>query len=390
MIKKIEKLIVKYITKSATSSDLDKLSEWVKNPDNEQMFKDYIQTHYAITYNVNNPEEKIAIEKFLGTIKKEKSIVYRLKRQSILKYAAAAVLIGILTYYSTNSLDTNSPATTTPVIIVNNSNNNVETERNKATLTLEDGTVIDLEKNKTYQTDRVNSTGKELVYKTENTAKSEVTYNYLTIPRGGQFYVKLSDGTEVWLNSESQLKYPVAFIEGISREVELVYGEAYFDVSPSTDHQGAKFKVVNQNQEVEVFGTEFNIKAYKNEDVITTLVEGKVTVSNSFSKQNLLPNQQSKLSLKNKNITINQINVYSEISWKKGIFSFKSKSLKEIMTTLSRWYDVDILFTNTDLEKIKFNGVLSKQDNVKEILETIKNTNFINAYEITKNKIIIK
>ena len=100
----------------------------------------------------------------------------------------------------------------------------------------------------------------------------------------------MSDGTQVWLNSESQLKYPVNFIKGQTRQVELVYGEAYFDVSPSVEHNGAKFKVFNQSQEVEVLGTEFNVKAYKDEtNIYTTLVEGRVVIDNGALKQSLLP-----------------------------------------------------------------------------------------------------
>ena len=162
-------------------------------------------------------------------------------------------------------------------------------------------------------------------------------------------------------------------------------------MSPSSEHKGAKFKVLNKNQEVEVLGTEFNIKAYKDEDKIyTTLVEGKVTVSGFNSKKYMVPNQQTIINLKNGAMTINPIDAYNEVLWTKGIFSFKSKNLKEIMTVMSRWYDVQVVFQNAELEKVKFNGVLSKNDNIKEILTIIKKTNFINDYEIKDQKIIIK
>ena len=175
------------------------------------------------------------------------------------------------------------------------------------------------------------------------------------------------------------------------RQVELVYGEAYFDVSPSTNHKGSKFNVRNQNQDVEVLGTEFNIKAYKEEEnIFTTLVDGKVTVSNFISKQVLVPNQQSIINIESKDISVNTVDVNSETSWRRGLFSFKSKPLKEIMIVLSRWYDFDFVFTSSDLEKVRFNGVLSKKDDLEELLKIIKNTNYINAYEITDKKITIK
>src|SRR5690606_21483982 len=113
--------------------------------------------------------------------------------------------------------------------------------------------------------------GDELVYDSDSKIKDTENgpiYNYLTIPRGGHFFVQLSDGTQVWLNSESKLKYPVKFQNGKTREVELVYGEAYFKVSPSTGHNGSSFHVLTKFQEVDVLGTEFNIKAYNGEDEI--------------------------------------------------------------------------------------------------------------------------
>ncbi|MNQ99490.1 fec operon regulator FecR [compost metagenome] len=252
------------------------------------------------------------------------------------------------------------------------------------------GSQIALGKGKSYQTRQASSNGEKLVYTNGNTPVS-AAYNYLTIPRGGQFFVQLADGTKVWLNSESQLRYPVAFTDGKTREVELVYGEAYFEVSPSTVHKGARFKVLNKMQEVEVLGTQFNIKAYKDETTIyTTLVEGKVAMNTVNAKVYLAPSQQANLNLKNLNLSISRVDVYNEISWKKGIFSFERKPLKDIMVVLSRWYDVDVIFENKTLENAKFIGILGKEQPIEEILTTIKATNIINNYKIEGKTIYIK
>ena len=280
----------------------------------------------------------------------------------------------------------------TPVGV--NTHHDINIGADKATLTLEDGSNIVLEKGQSYAANNIQSNGVEIVYKpVDNTMidSSQVVYNYLTIPRGGQFFIELEDGTKVWLNSESKLKYPTAFIKGKERKVELVYGEAYFDVSPSTDHSGSSFKVHTEGQEIEVFGTEFNIKAYHDENYIyTTLVEGKVVVDNTIQKEVLKPNEQSILSKENKDIIIAEVDVFDVVSWKNGLFSFKRKSLKDIMKVISRWYDVDILFLNKDLENINFKGVLNKNQSVEQILTIIKNTNFINAYDINGKTILIK
>ncbi|MXO05251.1 FecR family protein [Flavobacterium sp. HBTb2-11-1] len=260
----------------------------------------------------------------------------------------------------------------------------------KATLTLEDGSVIELEKGKSYTKGNVSSNGEKLIYNS-NRKSAAIANNLLTIPRGGQFFVQLADSTKVWLNSESQLKYPVAFVDGQTRQVELVYGEAYFEVSPSTKHKGSRFKVKTQEQNVEVIGTEFNIKAYRDEPAIyTTLVEGVVAVSNAAKKQILTPSQQSKITEYNGNINVSEVDVYNEISWRKGLFVFKGMPLKDIARVLSRWYDVDIVFADPALGNVKFNGVLNKNQKLEDILTTIKNINFINAYEKKDNKIIIK
>ncbi|MGY8908554.1 MAG: FecR family protein, partial [Flavobacteriales bacterium] len=258
-------------------------------------------------------------------------------------------------------------------------------------LTLEDGTNITLTKGKQYVSNNIESNGEELVYKEQGNPKQEIEYNYLTIPRGGQYHIKLSDGTEVWLNSESKLKYPVSFIKGESRKVELLYGEAYFDVSPSIFHGGSEFEVRTKQQEVKVLGTQFNVKAYKDESkIFTTLIEGKVLVFNGANEKILKPTDQSIINNKNNDISITTINVYDEISWKDGVFSFKDKALKDIMKVLSRWYDVNIIFKNKDIENEEFFGVLKKNQNLDDILLTIKNTNFIKNYEVDNKTIIIE
>jgi transmembrane sensor len=305
-------------------------------------------------------------------------------QRKLTKYAATAVIIFGLGYFFKDTIF-NTPVKPTP-IIVNSSAIKPGTDR--ATLTLEDGSVLVLEKGSTVQTQKANSNGEKIVYKSGESNIAKVVYNYLTIPRGGQFNIVLSDGTEVWLNSETQLKYPVNFVKGQIREVELVYGEAYFDVSPSTKHGGSKFKVLNKLQEVEVLGTEFNIKAYKDEtNIYTTLVEGKVALNNGSIIQNLKPNQQSNLDVKNGTVQIKEVDVYEQVSWKDGVFSFRGKPLKEIMKVLSRWYDVDIIFEKTELESLEFIGSLDKDQNIEEILTIMKSLT-INNYEI-KDKIII-
>jgi transmembrane sensor len=311
--------------------------------------------------------------------------IKRFYSNAIFKFAVAASIVFLISMSLLFNKNDNVKENT-PIIV----NNNIKIGSNKATLTLGNGSVITLGKGKAYAGGNVKSNGDELVYDSKSNAKSEITSNFLTIPRGGQFFVQLSDSTKVWLNSESQLKYPVAFVDGETRQVELLYGEAYFEVSPSTKHKGSRFKVRTQMQNVEVIGTEFNIKAYKDEaNIYTTLVKGKVAISNASTKQVLAPNQQSNLNLINNNINIKAVHVYNEIAWKNGVFSFKDLPLKEIMKVLSRWYNIEVQFVHPKLENIQFTGVLDKNQEITEILSIINQTNNIN-YEIKNNTIIIR
>ncbi|MDD7886794.1 FecR family protein [Flavivirga sp. 57AJ16] len=306
------------------------------------------------------------------------------------RYAAAAILVGILagTYIFKDNIFTSPQGFVEPIIV----NNTIETGTDKATLTLETGEIVALEKGKTYQTQNATSNGEEITY--INSTSHKLVYNYITIPRGGQFQMTLSDGTKVWLNSESQLKYPVSFADGESRQVELVYGEAYFDVSPSTEHNGSDFKVFNNNQEVEVLGTEFNIKAYKGEtNVYTTLVEGKVAVtpnSDTFNTKILLPGQQSDFNTANKNIAINTVDIYNQVSWKKGVFSFENMKLSEVMKVMARWYDMEISIENKAIEQLRFTGGIQKSQRIVSILSVICNNVRNVSYEIHDKKVILK
>jgi ferric-dicitrate binding protein FerR (iron transport regulator) len=309
---------------------------------------------------------------------------------NVYKYVAAAVIViglGITTYMLKDNLFS-GPQESTPIIV----NNKIEVGTDKATLTLEDGTNVTLEKGTQFQTPNATSNGEEIIYETEDRRPKteDVAYNTLTIPRGGQFSITLADGTQVWLNSESQLKYPVSFTDGETRQVELVYGEAYFEVSPSTEHKGSNFKVYHDTQEVQVLGTEFNIKAYKDEThVYTTLAEGKVAVHYNGETQNLNPGQQSNLDTTTNTLLVYEVDVRSQIAWKEGIFDFEGMQLKEIMKVLSRWYDFDVVFENKALETVKFKGILNKNQSIEEILSAIRSVS-LNNYEINNRTIILK
>lgn len=397
----IIKLISLYTSKEITETAYKELEKWIdESPENKALFADYLlfykktrQLSFTDSIDKNKAWNSIISKletPFEPNILQKKSKVFSFNNR-FFKYAAAAVLVGIIaTTYLFKDTFLNIPIDKNQEVIVAIPHQ-IEAGTDKATLTLENGTNVLLENGTTFQTQNASSNGREIVYKSNEQKPTKIAYNYLTIPRGGQFFIKLSDGTEVWLNSESQLKYPVAFVDGENREVELVYGEAYFDVSPSSKHKGSKFRVMNKSQEVEVLGTKFNIKAYQNENsVFTTLVEGKVAVNTFDKKQQLLPNQQLHLNIKTNTSTIKTVDVNDEISWKDGVFSFKRKSLEDIMKVISRWYDLDVQFINPEIKNAGFNGIIDKNQKIEDILETIKNYGILKEYEIKNKTVILK
>jgi len=378
------KLIIKKLNNTLTEEEETLFNSWY----NESPFhKDYF---FKVRENNQINPEDLDVQK--GWLELEKKIARKAKRRTYWKYAMAAsiaLLVSATLFFKEDGQQAVAPIENTTIV-----DRSIQIGTDKAILTLEDGSNVALEKDKGYQSDNISSNGEELVYNTKNDLNSSsetiIAYNYLTIPRGGEFFLKLSDGTKIWLNSDSKIKYPTKFIQGQARLVELMYGEAYFDVSSSSEHNGDTFIVNTNIQEVVVHGTEFNIKAYMDEDEITTtLVEGKVTIGNEAIKEYLKPNEQSRFNIKNKDISIAVVDVDEEISWRKGLFSFKNKSLKDITKVLARWYDIDVVFERQEIEEIKFNGVLSKRQEIESILSIINNTNNI-AYEIMDKKVVFK
>lgn len=331
-------------------------------------------------------EEK---EKVIKKIKWAEKNNRKRKMWEVLRYAAVVIfLIGLGFYFVVTKDQQNKEIES----VIAETPSGIKPGIDRAVLTLENGADVILEKGKKVKVNGLSQNGDKLIYKNQSSSNQKaLKYNYLTIPRGGQFHIQLSDGTKVWLNSESKLKYPVNFISGNTRIVELIYGEAYFDVSESEDNGGSSFRVHTGIQEIEVLGTQFNIKAYKGErNIVTTLVEGEVAIENGFQKKLLQPSEQSLVGAEEGNIVVQKVSkVFDEIAWKEGYFSFKSKSMKDIMKTLSRWYDMEYVFENPDKESKIFTGVLDRESEIDQILIHIQKTNEIN-FEIYEKTVIIK
>jgi len=246
---------------------------------------------------------------------------------------------------------------------------------NKALLTLADGTVVDLDDAKNGQI--ANQSGViirkakngQLEYIFKEMPNATVTgSNMIATPRGGQYQVNLPDGTKVWLNAATILKYPYAFAKN-ERLVEL-NGEAYFEVSKDRTRP---FKIKTEAQTVEVLGTHFNINAYRDEAVVkTTLLEGAVKVSTKSGSVNLHPGEQSQFNVNSERLSLNeQVDLDKEMAWKNNIFSFDNEDLQSIMRQISRWYDVDVVYQGKTTSE-KYVGEIPRNSNLAEVFKILE------------------
>lgn len=259
--------------------------------------------------------------------------------------------------------------------------NDVKSGSNGAILTLANGQKIILEQTKEGRIDLqegtdLHKTGDSLlVYKSGGTAANAVVYyNTLETPKGKQYSVVLPDGSKVWLNAASSLKYPTAF-SGKERQVELT-GEGYFEVA---QNKTMPFKVKTPGQTVEVLGTHFNIKAYADEQSTwTTLLQGAVIVENNQHDAVLLkPGQQMVSGQKGEWRAVEKIDTAAVLDWKNGEFIFSGESLESIMRKVSRWYDVGVEYKDNALKKELFYGSVSRWSNASEVLDMLTLTGTI-------------
>lgn len=381
---------------------------WVKFPDdqNEKFWADFLEAYpdkagemkkarsilQEIKIVNENPsqesEQKVwnAIQQGLGNV-----VVMHPRRRygRIIAYAAAAsvALIFLVGYFYQNRTTQNR----NPIQPMANTGQDVDPGGNRAILTLADGTKILLDSaNNGAITKQGNVTvtklkdGKieyDFSNSSPNSTASNVAYNTISTPRGGQYQLVLADGSKVWLNAESSVTFPTAFV-GKDRNVTMT-GEAYFEVA----HDASKpFMVTANNTEVKVLGTHFNINGYDGE-TRTTLLEGSVAVESSGKKSRITPGQQAVTNINNNAIVVlNDVNLEEVMAWKNGYFFFRHADVEMVMKQLSRWYDVDIIYQG-DIPDRRFEGEMQRNLSLSQVLNLLGKNNI--HFSIVGKKIIV-
>lgn len=287
-------------------------------------------------------------------------------------YAAATLLIGIaITFYfqkPTNKiLADNHHAKKNAVI------KEIMPGTSKAQLVLADGKTLTLDSSDNMQLTeedgtRINKQSGRLVYSDITSTNNKILFNILSTPRGGEYQLVLPDGSKVWLNAASSIRFPTRF-DGKDRTVFL-QGEAYFEVVKNAD---MPFRVnLDDNVSIEVVGTHFNIMGYSDENEIkTTLVEGKVKVASQVKSVFLSHSKQAVIKKTDRSVIVSNADVEKALAWKNGMIEFDDEDLSYIMRQLSRWYNVDVSFAG-NISLGKYKGAIRRKAPLSEVMEILK------------------
>ena len=356
----IEEIIIKRLSEEHLSEEESAFfDKWYQNSSNRDYYNDLLKIRSGII--ASQVKERIDKRKAWNQVRPARKISLI---RTLLKFAAIMILplsLGVFLLIRENKQEKVVYAEVP-----------VQPGKKQAVLTLSSGQQVMLADTIVHVNEKgmviSNFPDKELVYKIMNdTMKTETIYNTVTVPRGGEYKLVLADGTIVWLNSDSHIRYPVTF-SGNTRQVELE-GEAYFEVAKDVE----KPFIVRMNEyNVRVTGTQFNVRNYSNESLATTLVEGGVQIERKGKVDRLRPGQQAVL--ENNEIRIRVVNVEEQVAWRHGAFGFTQCRLENIMEELARWYDVDVFYMNQQVKDYHFSAWFKRSSSINEVINILEKT----------------
>ena len=384
----VSEIISRYVLGSMTESEKEELDGWLdRSPRNKLLFEELVRQEVAsgkiLAY--GRVEWEGALKELLE--QKKKLRLAGRKRRIIRLGSCAAVLLfacmGIWFYYiqTGNALIGEGEVhKEIPKLLAG---------KPQATLQLASGKTVFLTSDSSRRLEpeygvEIRQDSGVIKYQVAEVQGKEEQYNMITVPRGGEFTLILSDGTQVWLNAETSLRYPVEFV-GNERKVYLE-GEAFFDVTHDKQKQ---FVVETEKAKVQVYGTAFNVYAYPNEyEVVATLVRGAIDLKErgSGNRIQLEPGEQGCLA--GGKLTKREVDVDMYIAWITGRMVFKSICLGDMLKHLARWYDVNIVFTEERLKEVSFTGEVKKYDDFTEVLDVIESTQVV-RFRIEDRTIIV-
>lgn len=383
---RIARLIAKEIAGELSPEEKSELQQWQdEHPSGADLYARILDpdNKYARDRVIQSIDNDTSWEKVKGHIIPSP----RRKSRKLLWWSGAAAVI--IVFIAISLLAPRSDKT----LPTNTSVAEIQAGSSKAILITSEGKQISLSQQTSQQmldlgdgTVAINN-GNSVEYKTKaDSIKNKQSIHTIQIPKGGEYELILPDGTHVWLNSDSELTFPTQFA-ATKREVQLS-GEAYFAV---TKNAASPFIVkTNGNIEVKVLGTEFNVSAYPDASVVeTTLCEGSVNVSDKKQNVTLTPSHQAVYERKSGSLTTRKVDIRLYTTWKEGLFVFENKPLEEIMTTLSRWYNINVFYANPTVKKYHFTGDLERYGDFRKTLGMIEKSTSI-QFKVNGNNIIVE
>ena len=381
MNSKIEKVIIKFFDNEASLTELSSLLHWINNEKNYAQYVEYISINHLTNLALNKLDQEKIIEEINSRINSNKKP--SIKKRALVFTNVAYVLCSIVIIFYLFSKG--------------NFNDDLKSiDPNKITLTTENGNVIDLENLKENQTKinnniLVNQTNGTLYYKNDPIVEN-LTYNTINVPYGKVFNLELSDGTKVYLNSGTSLKYPVNFINKLDRKVFLD-GEAFFEVNSNK----SQFIVSSNNTSAYVYGTKFNFKDYPEDNfsevILTEGSLGVSEISENIKNNDVLmirPGERAKVNYSSGEIERSRVNTSLYTSWIDGRVAFRNESLPSMIQKLERIYNVIIINNNKDIEEKYFTAtILYKEESINDVLSYLSEVYGL-KYQIIDNKILIE
>ena len=373
---KIAEILAALFTGSQTVEDQREFDEWVKERGDNKVFADKL-------LDSNRYEEnRRALQKFqVGEVwsRVDKRLGEPTKKiplwKNVVRYVAVVlVLLSVGVYFW---LDRSGVKEVTPVMY------QISAGTTGARLILGDGSTVDIIKDRAIELEEVDGTtivtdSAGIDYSATKARDTVEILNTVQTLTGMEYTLTLSDGTRVFLNAETKLKFPTIF-KGTQRVVELE-GEAYFDVKKDENHS---FIVKTGSMNVRVLGTSFNVRSYVNEhDVTTTLVEGKVAVSDGEVQKTLVPGEQAVYIKETGKMEVKEVDVSLYTAWHSGKFIFRNETLEDMMIYLSRWYGFKYRFIDDKAKQVRIGARLDRYDNMNPIVEMLRKTGLVNVTQV--------
>ena len=374
----IETLILKYLQGKLAEEEKRQLDEWLKDDRNKKLFSRLVNKQ-RILVKMERLDE-YDWEKSWKVMEKK---LHERKKFSWKYWGMVASLLGIVLLGTWVFMEKNEKKS--PVVVMRG----VEPGGVFAELVLPDGKIVELNKDSNNlflgESGKVLRNENGVLFLTQDSVQlQKVGYSEIRTPRGGEYQGVLPDNSIVWLNADSKLRFPLTF-SGKERRV-FASGELYFQVAKDSL---SPFRIeVEGLYEVEVLGTEFNVRAYSDLPSATTLVDGRVLIRDKGTKVVLKPGEQA-VKGKHGEVVVREVDVAPYIAWKQGYFLFEDERLEDILNELARWYDVNIFFENSSVREERFSVDMPRHESFEEVLRLIEQTRSIQI-EIEGNNVFVK